>query len=339
MSCCGESKTAEVRAMIEADLMELSGVVGISHRNPEVVIYVESEDYVDVVPRTVAGVPVKTVVVGRVSFVPVYVANVEIDRKAKVRPLIGGISVGNELVKSAGTLSVVTYDKYVLSNAHVLAYKDISGNFAPIGTKIVQPGLYDFDSKEFIGKLVKYVEIKYNDTGAKNYVDCAIATCDVSADEGFVLCNDNTLCKIDGVRDAKVGEIVLKSGRTTGTTEHEVVDTNATIKVYVGFEDKWAVFRDCIILMPEVKAGDSGSLVYVDNKAIGLVFAGSDVIGVACKMKHVVKLLDINLGKVEEVKEEEAPVKPDYVAYMKAVLPLVIASGGIFNMGVREGGQ
>ncbi len=335
MSCCGESKTYEVRSMIEADLMELSGVVGIGHRNPEIVVYVESKDYIGAVPRIIAGVPVKVVVVGKIMFVPYYVTNVKIDRKAKIRPLIGGISVGNELVKSAGTISIVTYDGYILSNTHVLAFRDIEGNFAPIGTRVVQPGLYDFSTKEFVGKLYKYVKIKYNDTGANNLADCAIATCEVDAEKGFVLCKGNTLCKINGTTEVSIGDIVYKSGRTSGTTEHEVIDTNATVKVYASLSnDRWAVFRDCIILQPEVKAGDSGSLVYVDDKAVGLVFAGSSKIGVACKIKHVINALGINLG---EEKGSVPTSKPSAstVEFVKMVLPIAVVSGALLGGGTN----
>jgi len=327
-----EDRVRIVREKMENKLLELSGVVGVSYGSPKIRLYVESKEHARSVPRFMFGVPVEVKVIGRVRFLPRYVANVVVNRTAKVRPLVGGISVGNELLKAAGTIAVITYDGYLLTNAHVIAFGSFDGDFASVGTGVVQPGLYDDPNAEVIGRLEDYGIIRYNDVNAANFFDAAIASVDVNALRGMVLCKGKIICKIDGYTDANVGDVVLKSGRTSGATEHIVTDTNATVKVYVN-SNKWAVFRDCIMLEPRVLPGDSGSLVYMKRKAVGLVFAGSDKVGIACKIGKVIDRFGIDLGKY--VKREKVEAKPDYYSFAKMIMPLASTALGVYLKGVK----
>lgn len=77
------------------------------------------------------------------------------------------------------------------------------------------------------------------------------------------------------LENVNVGDVVLKSGRTTGLTYGEVIATNAVIDVDYG--GPWARFENQIVTSNMSFGGDSGSLVFNDKgNAVGLLFAGSD---------------------------------------------------------------
>jgi len=272
-----------VREKLESKLLELEGVAGVSHRNPEIVIYVESEEHARAVPTILAGVPVRTVVVGRIQAL-----GQAVDRRGKVRPVVGGVSVGDPTV-TAGTLACITANNKIVSNAHVIAINYDKGEWNEPGTPILQPAPYDGGKEEDrIGSFEKYVPIKFNDTEARNFADAA---CGVIDDPEMgkpltVLGKNGTEFKVGGTAEVEVGDVIAKSGRTTGWTENEVIDVNATVKVH-GYPWGWAVFRDQILVkQPFCQGGDSGSLAFKDGRVVGLVFGGSTVVGVVCKVKH-----------------------------------------------------
>ena len=281
-------------SLIEEELLLLPGVVGISY-NPRITIFVESEEYVDAVPHVVAKIPVEVKVIGRV-YILGYGAS--IDRTKRVRPLVGGISVGNPQI-TAGTLAVVIEqerDVFALSNAHVFAMKieDHCVKFLDMRepVPIIQPGRVDGGTlNDKIGVLHTYWPIEFNNPKAKNYLDAAVALLDagVSYYNRGILTN-GTITEIDITPvDVNNGDIIAKSGRTTGYTQGAVICSSAVIKV--GFcRDIWAVFRDCIIVENGkfCRPGDSGSVCIKDGKFVGLLFAGSPVVGVICKAKYMI---------------------------------------------------
>jgi len=61
--------------------------------------------------------------------------------------------------------------------------------------------------------------------------------------------------------DAKVNDIIFKSGRTTGTTKGTVLDDSGNVTV--DYEDFEAWFEDVIIASAMSKGGDSGSACFV----------------------------------------------------------------------------
>jgi hypothetical protein len=247
-------------------------------------------------------------------------------RTDRWRPAPGGVSIGHYLI-TAGTLAVVVYQNgqpYILSNNHVLA----NCNDADIGNAILQPGAYDGGgSLDRIGTLIDFVPIVYanGDNGDEppscpiadtyvrlgnflarllgssrrvytkhetlaNLVDCAIAKPDRDNDVSDEILE---IGKIYGVTEPKLGMSVRKSGRTTGLTQEIIRETEVTVDVNMG-DGRIAVFTDCFATDDMCDPGDSGSLTVNGNRAVGLLFAGSDRDTIHCKYSNVKEALGLD---------------------------------------------
>ncbi|PUA34293.1 MAG: hypothetical protein B9J98_00120 [Candidatus Terraquivivens tikiterensis] len=306
----------EARKHAEEILLPLEGIAGVSHREdpPRIIVYIEHEKYRGMVPKEVDGFKTEVIVTGKIkalSLVQVeeeietaYTYDEAVSRIAEVRPIVGGISVGVPEDayggKMAGSLGLVVCGPgggyYILSNAHVIAMNS-KAQFLPLGTAVLQPGTYDGGaSEEKVGELFKYIKITFGPKG-KNYADAAIAkvtTTEYLAGEVLGVDNKNTY-RIAGTTEVAEGDVVRKSGRTTGVTQNTVADTDATVKVWYTLS-KWAIFYDQILVnQPFIQSGDSGSPVDKDNKFVGLAFAGSDTIAVVCKAKYIISGLRITV--------------------------------------------
>jgi len=303
----------EARKHAEEILLPLEGVVGVSHREdpPRIVVYIESEEYRDKIPDKIDGFKVEVIVVGKIKALsllqleeiePSYTYPEPVSRTAAVRPLVGGVSIGVPEDafggKMAGTLGLVVKGPeggyYIVSNAHVIAMNS-KAQFLPLGTAVLQPGTYDGGTLwDAVGELYEYINIVFGPKG-KNYADAAIARITIPDYRvGEVLGSDNqSTYVISGIGEVRVGDIVRKSGRTTGVTNSTVIDVNATVKVWYT-RSKWAVFYDQILVkQPFVESGDSGSPVDKNSAFVGLVFAGSSKVAVVCKATYVVNGLGI----------------------------------------------
>jgi len=295
----------EARRYAEEKLLPLDGIAGISQSEDKIIVYIEDEKYEKNVPDEIKGFKTEIRVIGKIKALGIAESAESgvlsaypspVDRTGRIRPISGGISCGNPEI-TAGTLGVVTLDPYILSAAHVLAM-DENARFLREGTPILQPGPYDggtLDDK--VGELYKYIRIRFGPLGLlkPNYADAAIAK--LTTDEYLkteVLGADNqSTYSISGTTDVSVGDTVRKSGRTTGVTQNDVMDTSATVKVYYT-PVKWAIFKDQILVeQPFCAGGDSGSLVDKEGKFVGLVFAGSEDIAVVCKAKYIIEGLGI----------------------------------------------
>jgi len=296
------------------NLFDIDGVVGVGSSNG-LKVFIESEDYLDAVPMTIAGRPVEVVVTGKLKAMPLSIS----DRCSKVRPLVGGISISNEVV-SAGTLGVV-WDGYILTNAHVIAM-DENADFVK-STKIYQPGLYD-GGQEVVGNLVGYAQIQFNDTSADNYVDFAVGEVNVDYASGLIAGDEEDYNIILNSYEPKEGEEVRKTGRTSGTTYGSVESTSAFVKVWYT-DSKWAAFHDVILVKgnPFMEAGDSGSFVDKDELFVGLGFAGNPTTGygVVCKAKYVLYAFNQLTGEPVPLPPIE---KPSLLPVMVFGLPLIL---------------
>jgi hypothetical protein len=299
----GNPSLKEVREKHEPSLLAIEGVSGVSadEAKGEIVVYIEKPEIEKKIPKRLDNFQVRSEVIGRIQALQIateaQTSQTAYSRTARERPVFGGISVGNPYI-TAGTLGLVTYDGYVLSNAHVLAM-DSNAKFVPIGTETWQPGKYDGGtSNDMIGYLYKYINIVFNRIRANNYADAAISTLTVAEGgiTGEVLNETNTgFYTINGTTTVSIGDTVRKSGRTTNVTTNTVKDTSATVKVYYT-STKWAIFRDQILVnQPFSAGGDSGSAVDKDEKFVGLVFAGSSEVSVVCKTKYIVEGLGIKI--------------------------------------------
>jgi len=245
--------------------------------------------------------------------------NMDVDRTSRIRPALGGISIGHRDI-SAGTLGMVVRqngERYILSNNHVLA----NLNKGMIGDKILQPGPYDGGTDEdtiatlhefiridtltnslcpaasaiarafnFLARLFNRATRLVPVVQAENLVDCALAkpindhdVLDVILEAGDVT----------GVAEPEVGMAVKKSGRTTGLTSGEIVAVDAIAKVAMnGFD--FAVFADQFVIELAAEGGDSGSIILTeDNKAVGLLFAGGEGVTIANKYSNVRRALGL----------------------------------------------
>lgn len=243
--------------------------------------------------------------------------NVGIQTLAKrIRPAEGGYSVGHYKI-TAGTIATCVYDTlpgqgdnkprqgigvprayYILSNNHVLA----DCNAASLGDPILQPGPYDGGSLpgDHIANLSRFIPITFEPPVPRflhnNIVDAAIA-------KGEFHDLDREIYWIGYMRgwrqkaNVRVGTIVQKTGRTTNYTIGRITATNATVDVGYG-SGRTARFRDQIMTTNMSAPGDSGSLITtLDDIAVGLLFAGSDVVTIANQIENVRSLLNIEVAE------------------------------------------
>lgn len=223
-------------------------------------------------------------------------AGSEITLRNKIRPAKGGYSVGHYQV-TAGTIGAcvkdanpapgVTTKYYILSNNHVLA----NSNNAFVNDPILQPGVFDGGTNpaDIIARLSRFVPISF-EAGVANQVDCAIAEGDFD-DLNREIYWTGYVSRMNTA--PTVGLQVQKCGRTTGHTTGRITGLNATVNVNFG-GGRVARFVNQIIAGNMSAGGDSGSLVCdMDNQAVGLLFAGSNLITIANPIQAVMSRLGI----------------------------------------------
>ena len=221
--------------------------------------------------------------------------------RARVRPVRGGHSVGHFRV-TAGTMATACYDLspfpavpsryYLLSNNHVLA----NSNAASVGDPVLQPGRVDGGTvgPDTVARLSRWVPIRFHSGSERplNYVDAAIA-------EGDLADLDRSVYWVGTVKRLysapSVGDVVQKTGRTTGFTTGRVTNVNATVDVNFG-GGRVARFARQIITSAMSAGGDSGSLVTdLDEGGVGLLFAGSSQATILNNLAFVQSLLRVRI--------------------------------------------
>lgn len=270
----------------------------------------------DFIPLMLGDVPTDVIEVGEIV---AFQAPTE-----KFRPAPGGVSLGHYRV-TAGTLGVTVEDaetgeRLILSNNHVIALS----NDAQVGDAILQPGPADGGTQaDEIAKLLRYIPIAMQ-SGlvcgfAQRFVDVAnrllsllvrdtrLAVVGCQQTPNVVDCalgkpNDAQDLKLEILSigrpksnpiAASVGMEVHKFGRTTGYTKDKVLGLEGTVNVSYGV-GKVARFEHQIIVGPMSTGGDSGSLVLdMDNRPVGLLFAGSDEVTIINEIDRVVDALKI----------------------------------------------
>jgi len=142
-----------------------------------------------------------------------------------------------------------------------------------------------------LGSQHKVKVVKQN-AQAVNYVDAALAR-PISMSEinkeildiGFV----------NGTEDYYLGMPVQKTGRTTEHTTGNIVLINATVSVNYG-DNRIAKFEDQIVSGFMSEGGDSGSLLVSDsNKAVGLLYAGSNQSTIYNPISRVLAQLKVSI--------------------------------------------
>jgi len=240
-------------------------------------------------------------------------------RTSRHRPMPGGVSGGHPKV-SAGTISglEVAEVKYIGSNSHVIA----NCGDCKVGDPIWQPGRLDGGTAaDAIGHLTKWVPLHFVDgpdpcpfahlfekvvntilrwgrfhhrintlSTRMNKVDAAV---------GLPIADEDVLLEVldiglpTGFGEAKVGNILRKSGRTTEFSQGTVIDTDGAANVSFGGHGM-AMFDDQIVTTDMADPGDSGSLAFrEDNVLVGWVFAGNNQFTIINKIWNIIEGLGL----------------------------------------------
>ncbi len=301
-------------------LLKKSRVVGVGHgykevagkQTDEVAIIVlvdkklpfKSLVTAQAVPKSLHGVSTDVIEVGELKAHPrrrseasptAYPITEDVERTSRVRPALPGISIGHYRI-TAGTFGAVVYEQntgepYILSNNHVLA-NETNGKDgrARIGDKVFQPGALDGGDKKnsTIGTLAKFIAL--NAAPKSNVVDCALAK-PISMD--LIVPDILEIGEVQGVTLPTLRMQVQKSGRTTGLTTGRIRALNVTVNVSYS-AGKILRFEKQILTTPMSEGGDSGSLVLdMNNRAVGLLFAGSSQSTLLNPIEDVLTLLNV----------------------------------------------
>ncbi len=201
---------------------------------------------------------------------------------ARRRPAPCGVSIGNCLSNSAGTLGCLVTRSgqlFILSNNHVMALV----NTSPLNAGICQPGRIDGGvcPADIIARLTQFVPINFA-AGAINVVDCAIARTSPNLVNRRLLRPGGVLQPITAGNVAPALNMqVQKSGRTTQYRRGIIDLINTSLNVSYAplggvarFARQFRVKGTGVIFSDR---GDSGSLItsFPQNRPVGLLFAGN----------------------------------------------------------------
>lgn len=214
----------------------------------------------------------------------------------RIRPTKPGYSIGHFKI-TAGTFGCLVRDicppcrTYILSNNHVLA----NSNSANTGDPIIQPGNVDGGKvpTDVIARLSRFIPIRFGNADRYNLVDAALARL---TDQRHVIASVVGLGVPKGTVEATLGMDVVKSGRTTQTTAGQVRGVDVTTVVSYGSAGR-AYFRNQILTTNMSEGGDSGSLLMsrADQKATGLLFAGSSQVTIHNNIANVTSALGVEI--------------------------------------------
>jgi hypothetical protein len=274
-----------------------------------------------VLPKNVEGVNVDVIEVGYLRALQA--------RTDRWRPAPGGVSLGHYKI-TAGTFGAIVRDKntgerLILSNNHVIA----NSNDAEPGDQILQPGPIDGGSpnNDTIAHLERFCPIEFTSepstcdiaatyanlgnaiaglVGSKhrvstlqsnpqavNMVDAAVAK---PINDNDVLEEIIEIGTVQGTEQGSLRMSIRKSGRTTGFTTGQITLINATVNVNYG-GNRTAQFENQLVCGPISQGGDSGSLIVAGDsqKAVGLLFAGSDQSTIFNPIQDVLECLDVEI--------------------------------------------
>lgn len=296
-------------------------------KQPSIIVFVEKKESKDslsrseLIPENVDGVYVDVIEIGKVRLLDL--------RKEKQRPAQPGMSLGHYKI-TAGTFGAVVKDKatgepLILSNNHILANATDGGDGRAFkGDAIIQPAPYDGGTtKEKIAELLRFVPIyrsekesdclvadkatrignrliqlvrpAYNMRFIKQYrgsniIDAAVAR---PLSESYIKQDILEIGIPKGISQAAVGMQVMKSGRSSGFGRGVVIATDVTLQVALN-QTETAVFSKQIVAQMASQGGDSGSLIMdEENRAVGLLFAGSEKYTIFNNIAIVLEMLDV----------------------------------------------
>lgn len=276
----------------------------------------------DRIPPIADGRETDVVVAKEIRALGVDAQPASVDRKSRLRPMPGGVSVGHPRV-TAGTGTPVLFPGWeflaIFTNKHVGAPDDD----AKVGDPLYQPGPIDGGGPDdVIRYLTHFVPIVFVGDGSGclggiigkvigpiaatiaelfgrtpraiiNKVDAALASAPP--------CNENLSAEILGIGvptgfnyQVELKEELKKSGRTTEITKGIVQSIDALANVNYG-DGKIAMFEDQIMTDAMSEGGDSGSMVLNKNdEIVGDLFAGSSEVTIINKIGNVIDALGLD---------------------------------------------
>lgn len=245
----------------------------------------------DVIPTIYKGILTDVVESGELSLGFSSLNNTSNPFRKRVRPVLGGYSIGVATKKSSGSMGCLVtdnHDTFLLSCNHILAYI----NTIPLGTFVLQPSTLNGGKSpdDAIAFLAEYIPINL-EYSAINIADCAVAK---------VMNKANVSSKIalvgtpKGVISPKCNMKVRKVGETTGFTTGKINAINSTCRFK--FEGKNILFGNQIFTSSISEAGDSGAILLSENNyAVGLVMGGSPSISICNTFSDVLQSLNMLL--------------------------------------------
>ncbi len=244
-----------------------------------------------------------------------------LNQQAQATPILLGTSGSNEnnvcVVQNqglcvTGTLgSLLTRGgvQYVLSNSHVL----VRGSGGVVGDPVIQPGLNDTQplcSTTGTTVVANLSEFTNPQTDTGTLVDAAIARVVSGAVDPNGVIEELGSTVVNGVPQAgapaqgsgivaSVGELVAKSGRSTGATCSTIEAINVSVKVQsqtpCSTSTSTVTFPDEVTVGGEgfSAGGDSGALIVDGNTAqpVALLFAGDATTTIANPISDVLNAL------------------------------------------------
>jgi hypothetical protein len=222
-----------------------------------------------------------------------------------VDPMQPGVSVGNLLRQSTGSLGAIVTDlktggPCLLSNWHVLC----GSTAAAVGDAIIQPGPRHLNilQPRPVARLLRWTDLAHG-------IDAAIAALDPAIAVDKIPLGLATV--IAGIEEPKVGMRVVKSGTITGVT-HAVVDgINGSYTMnYAPFGDTKRAMDaihlvvDSAAAQEEISLGGDSGAIWVNAQtgaAVALHLGGEDGLGplaeyaLAHPISRVADLLQISL--------------------------------------------
>jgi hypothetical protein len=133
-------------------------------------------------------------------------------------------------------------------------------------------------------------------TAPENRVDCALAR---PIDPNMFSDDIKNIGMVNETKEPMLGMRVRKFGRTTEYTEGNITLLNATVNIAYSTTQgqRTARFVGQVITESMSQGGDSGSLIVdaTENKAVGLLFAGSNLATIFTPINVVLDALNITL--------------------------------------------
>lgn len=216
------------------------------------------------------------------------------------RPAMPGCGLGHFDV-SVGTFGCLVRKRndpdtlYVLSNSHVLANQGVGQP----GDLVLQAGKTDggLQPDDVLCELAEWIPFQFTEDGFPNLVDAAIAKVRNSAEITSAISMIGVPKGVSTV--VRLGMMVKKCGRTTDLTFGEIKDVDYRLPMAYkkpGGGTGRAGLRDQVLCTRYTAGGDSGSAVFnMDNKVVGLHFAGSTSSSIFNKIGNVLEMLGIEV--------------------------------------------